>query len=324
MTGQPEALAVDPDLLAHADGILARGSTSFAAAARLLDPPTRRSASLLYLWCRHCDDVIDGQTLGHDAGSIGRDHLMTLADLEAATRAALAGAPPPHPAYQALAAVAAEHEMPPELPLAHLDGFRMDVAGHRYCTLEELLLYCYGVAGVVGEMMACIMGVRDRDTLDRAADLGLAFQLTNIARDVYADAAIDRIYLPLGWLDEEGIAPDARAFPEHRGAIARLRARLVQEAEPFYGSALVGVGRLPLRYGAGIGAARAIYRAIGREVIRQDPGTTDRVSTTRLQKTGLIARGVSAALAARTMTGRPRDPHLWRLDRTAVTQAGGR
>jgi 15-cis-phytoene synthase len=301
------------DLVAAASAVIGEGSTSFAAAARLLDSPTRESAALLYAWCRHCDDVIDGQTLGHAARPSDGCAGARLDALERATRGALAGRPPDAFPFRALAAVAERHAVPLDLPLAHLAGFRLDVEGRRYRTLDELLVYCWGVAGVVGVMMARLMGVDDRDTLDRAADLGLAFQLTNVARDVAEDAAVGRVYLPLAWLDEAGVPADALDAPAHRAAVAEVATRLVAAAEPFYDSALVGIGRLPVRSAAAIGAARAVYRAIGRKVVaRREAAWEARVHTSRAEKLIQVARGTGAAVGARALTRRPRDPALWR------------
>jgi 15-cis-phytoene synthase len=307
--------SLSPDLADYAARTLESGSTSFAAAARLLDGETRESAALLYAWCRHCDDAIDGQTLGHAARPASGRAASILSELERDTRAALLGRPSSERAFQALALVSARHALPPSLPLAHLDGFRMDVEGRRYESLEDLLAYCWGVAGVVGVMMARVMGVQDRDTLDRAADLGLAFQLTNIARDVAEDARAGRIYLPVSWLRGAGVPPSSDGIldPEHAAAVSAVAARLVAEAEPFYASALVGIGRLPLRSAAAIGAARAVYRAIGWKVVRggaQSLGV--RVRTSGAEKLLLVASGTGRALSARAISDRPRDPHLWR------------
>jgi phytoene synthase len=312
--GRVIATPLPADLLEHATRAIGTGSTSFAAAARLLAPETRASAMLLYAWCRHCDDVVDGQTLGHHARPEDGTAATRLAELEASTRAALAGEPSDQAPFQALAAVAARHAIPSDLPLAHLAGFRLDVEGRRYETLDDLLHYCWGVAGVVGVMMARIMGVTERDTLDRAADLGLAFQLTNVARDVVEDAAVGRVYLPLAWLEAEGIGPADLLDPARAAALARVTDRLVAAAEPFYDSALVGIGRLPLRSAAAIGAARAVYRAIGRKVSGGRGARTGRVATTRAEKVLLVASGTSGALGARALTRRPRDPSLWRLE----------
>ena len=96
----------------------------------------------------------------------------------------------------------------------------MDVAGRRYDTLEDTLDYCYGVAGTVGLMMACIMGVRAPSVLAQACDLGLAFQLTNIARDIVEDAAVGRVYVPELWLEDEGLTTATLAEPANRKALS--------------------------------------------------------------------------------------------------------
>jgi phytoene synthase len=191
------------DLVLDASRVSIRqGSKSFAAAARLFDPTVREDAYLLYAWCRHCDDEIDGQVLGH--GSVGLDPRLAaakLAELEDKTRRALAGqGVEDDQAFAAFQRVAQRHTIPSRLPLELLEGFRMDVEGRAYSTLDDVLLYAYRVAGVVGEMMARVMGAVDSDILRRAVDLGLALQLTNIARDVVEDARGGRIYLPSEWL----------------------------------------------------------------------------------------------------------------------------
>src|SRR5690606_41781745 len=111
----------------------------------------------------------------------------------------------------------------------------------------DTLRCSYHVAGAVGVMMAQIMGVHQEATLDRACDLGLAFQLTNIARDVVDDAALGRSYLPAQWLREEGISAAEVGRPEQAAAVARVPARRVQAAEPYCGSARLGTQPLPSR-----------------------------------------------------------------------------
>lgn len=190
----------------HSTQAINVGSKSFAAAAKLFDERTRQSAVMLYAWCRHCDDVIDGQTLGHGqlAGdrNSGEARLAELVDL---TERAYAGEAMSDPAFAAFQQVVQRHQIPKRYPLEHLAGFRMDVQDYRYQTLDDTLLYCYRVAGVVGLMMARVMGAEAEPTLERACDLGLAFQLTNIARDIVEDAQIGRVYLPAEWLAEVGI-----------------------------------------------------------------------------------------------------------------------
>lgn len=304
-------------LLAHATQSIEVGSKSFATASRLFDARTRRSAVMLYAWCRHCDDVIDGQQAGFGQRDGDRsDGAARLQALRDATRRACAGDTVDVPAFAALQAVTAAHGIPERFPQAHLDGFAMDVAGRRYRTLADTLEYCYGVAGVVGLMMAMVMGARDEATLDRACDLGLAFQLTNIARDIVEDAQIGRCYLPTDWLDESGIPRDELADPQHRDALAVLAARLVDAAEPYYASARIGLRDLPLRSAWAIATARGVYREIGLRVKARGPSAWDaRVSTSRGDKLRLLVSAAGTALASRHGGREARPATLWQRPR---------
>ena len=176
-------------LVEDAQRTIAAGSKSFRFASQIFDLKTRERSWLLYAWCRACDDVTDGQTLGHDAQAPDQP-AERLAFLRTNTDKALAGQPTGLVPFDALATVAAEVAIPADLPHDHLAGFARDAAGWSPATEAELLSYCYQVAGAVGVMMAHVMGVpaAERDTLDRASDLGIAFQLANIARDIVDDA----------------------------------------------------------------------------------------------------------------------------------------
>lgn len=304
-------------LMDHATRTIEVGSKSFAAAARLFDPATRRSVLMLYAWCRHCDDVVDGQELGFNTqAGAPHDAPAKLAVLEDRTRRAYLGEAMHDPAFAAFQEVALRHRIDPRFALDHLAGFAMDVDGARYETIDDTLRYCYHVAGVVGLMMASIMGAHDPRVLDRACDLGLAFQLTNIARDIVEDARMGRCYLPAQWLREAGIEPSALAEPRHREALAKVAARLVDYAEPYYASASEGVAALPLRSAWAIASARNVYRQIGIEVKRRGSRAWDeRAGTTKAAKLWLLARGAGSALGSRFSVrdpaARPRDPALW-------------
>jgi phytoene synthase len=301
-------------LMEHATNTIAVGSKSFAAAARLFDPATRRSVLMLYAWCRHCDDVVDGQELGFNAAPAPtHDAARQLAVLEEMTRRAYAGEAMTDPAFAAFQEVALQHAIAQRFAFDHLAGFGMDVAEARYETIDDTLRYCYHVAGVVGLMMASIMGARDARVLDRACDLGLAFQLTNIARDIVEDARVGRNYLPAAWLREAGIPAEEIADPRHRAALARLAARLVDHAEPYYESATHGIGALPLRSAWAIASARNVYRQIGIEVKRRGAHAWDeRTGTSRAAKLRLLAKGGVDALISRVRRAPPRRPGLWR------------
>lgn len=304
------------EVVANATRTIAQGSQSFAAASRLFDAYTRESAVMLYAWCRHCDDVIDGQELGHrpiGAANPSDSAQARLEQLVDATRQACAGKPQGGPVFEGLAEVVRRHRIPEPYLLEHLEGFRMDVEGQRYATLQDTLGYCWRVAGVVGVMMAMVMGHRDAATLDRACDLGIAFQLTNIARDVVEDASVGRVYLPGQWLAAEGIwsAQDV-ADPAHRDGVAKVAARLVDVADPYYASAVAGLAALPLRSAWSVATARGVYRAIGRKVRAQGAHAWDsRASTTSAAKLWLVARGAAVAVAARAVVLPPRPQQLY-------------
>ncbi|MBB3996793.1 phytoene/squalene synthase family protein [Aureimonas pseudogalii] len=302
------------DVAAFAARSIAAGSKSFAAAARLFDRETRERVMMLYAWCRHCDDVVDGQEGGRGRVASSLTPVERIEGLRRDTHAALDGRLAElDPAFHALAAVAGRANLSPALLDEHLAGFADDVAGCRYRTLDELMVYCWRVAGVVGVMMAGIMGARDEGVLDRAADLGLAFQLTNIARDVVEDAAEGRVYLPLDWLAEEGVSPADLADPRHAANIARLRARLVAAAEPYYASARIGVDALPRRSAWAIATAERVYRRIGLKLTAAGEAAGDRrISTTKGEKFGAIAGAGWTALRFRDYGGSERDPALWR------------
>jgi phytoene synthase len=274
-------------LIAASRASIARGSKSFALASRLFGPVLRDRATLLYAWCRYADDVIDGQ----DAGFGRVEHAGTpaerLAVLEARTRAALAGEISGNPAYDALDRVAAETAMPDRYPLDLIEGFRIDVDDRRFVTFDDTLTYAYHVAGCVGVMMAIAMGVssEDRATLDRACDLGMAFQLNNIARDVIEDAANGRCYLPEDWLAEAGLSRATFAAPANRAALAGVVARLVNTAERYEASSRFGTPALTRRAAWAVLAAADIYGGIGRRVRAGSAAALDRrVTTSRIEK----------------------------------------
>ncbi|MEP9403869.1 phytoene/squalene synthase family protein [Sphingomonas sp. VNH70] len=297
-------------LVEHARDTIARGSKSFAAASRLFDPVTRERAWLLYAWCRACDDLADGQDMGHGMQRLD-DAPERIATIRARTAAALAGEPTGDPAFDALGVVAAEVALPHGLIHDVIDGFQLDADGWRPVREGDLYQYCYHVAGAVGGLMAGVMGVspHDHDTLDRACDLGLAFQLANIARDVREDAAAGRCYLPRDWLVELGIDPaDVMADPAKVAVLAR---RMAARAALHEASARIGAARLPRRSAWAVLAAADIYGGIARKVAAAGPAAWDRRQTTsKAEKLAAIARAYVAG-RWRPAPERPRDPLLW-------------
>ncbi|MEL6876888.1 MAG: phytoene/squalene synthase family protein [Pseudomonadota bacterium] len=243
------------------------GSQSFSAASKLFDEETRERAWLLYAWCRRADDIADNQDLGGPLGdqSSAKERLDLIRLL---TDKALNGEPTGDPAFDALGVVAQECGLTQQMADDVIEGFALDAADWRPRTEADMLRYCYHVAGAVGVMMAVVMGVSpdDQETLDRACDLGLAFQLSNIARDIVEDDAAGRCYLPEMWLVEEDIEPGQHTKPHHRQELADMATKLVKLVEKHEAAARVGAEKLPFRSRWAVLSAARIYGAIGRKV----------------------------------------------------------
>jgi phytoene synthase len=301
-------------IVATAQDSIARGSKSFAAASKLFGRTARERAWLLYAWCRACDDIADGQEHGHAMTGVA-DGPARLAEISAKTEAALAGVVVGDPAFDALRLFAAETALPPALARDLIAGFALDAQGWRPQSEADLYQYCYHVAGAVGCMMALAMGVpaNDAATLDRACDLGLAFQLANIARDVAEDARAGRCYLPQDWLDELGIPAGDLLAPVHRDRLGLLGARLAARAAEYEASARFGTPALAFRSAWAVLAAADIYGAIGRGVAALGARAWDkRVSTSGMAKLAMIARAWRQARRRDLLyPPTPRDPTLW-------------
>lgn len=256
------------------------GSLSFHAASRLLPPSVRDPALALYAFCRLADDAVDEGVDKAGAVLRLRDRLDRLYE----------GRPANAAADRAFAAVVDHFAMPRTLPDALLEGMAWDAVGRRYDDLSGVLAYSARVAAAVGAMMCVLMRVRDADALARACDLGLAMQLTNIARDVGEDARAGRLYLPQDWLHEAGTTPDAfLSNPAPTREIRASIARLLAEADRLYIRAEAGVASLPLGCRPGIMAARLIYAGIGSAVRRQGHDSlTTRARTGKLRKLGWL------------------------------------
>ena len=301
----------------HCAAVIRDGSRSFALAARLFDRTTMNAAVSLYGWCRYCDDQID---------SVGGDVIVAserLEELRYRSEQALAGRPQSAPVFVAFQYVTAAYGIPAHYPLELIEGMAMDVRGQRYETLDDLLLYCYRVAGTVGLMMTHVMGVSNEKALSHAAAMGMGMQLTNIARDLIEDHERGRIYLPLSWLAEAGLPPEELALTARRRKLAGLARRLLAVAHDYYRSGDAGLRYLPLRSACAVAAARHIYAAIGRKVLRRRERAWDRRTYTGPAcKLALAAWGagrVTASLPqriARPWSGAP-IRSVWRFQRPA-------
>lgn len=268
--------------------MLRNGSRTFYAASLLLPRRVREPAIALYAFCREADDIID----------IAGGSRAAVAGLRRRLERAYRAMPDDSAVDRAFARVIADHGIPRRLPDALIEGFEWDAEGRRYQTLGDLKAYATRVAGTVGAMMAVLMGVRDTHGLARACDLGVAMQLTNIARDVGEDARAGRIYLPLDWMDEAGINSEAWLLePVFSPALAGVIDRLLNVAGELYLRSQDGIFELPLDCRPGISAARLLYSEIGLEVRRQGLDSVGRRAVVPpARKIALLARALSDAV----------------------------
>ena len=291
---------IDPRDMETCTQMIRHGSLSFHAASRLLPHTVRDPALALYAFCRLADDEVD----------LKQDKAAAVLRLEHRLDLVYRGRPQDAAPDRAFAAVVESFDMPRALPDALLEGLAWDAMGRRCATLSDLYAYSARVASAVGAMMCVLMRVRDPDALARACDLGVAMQLTNIARDIGEDALEGRLYLPLDWLDEAGIDPDAfLANPRPAKAIRQMARRLVMDANRLYYRSEAGIAHLPLSARPGIFAARYIYAGIGGRV--QQAGydsISTRAHTSKPQKLGWLAL---SALRAGLTTLTPTNPVLY-------------
>ena len=277
---------------------IARGSKSFGLASTLFDRPTRERAWLLYAWCRACDDLADGQEMGHGMQVVA-DPAVRLALIRDRTALALAGKPSGEPAFDGFGVVARECAIPARLADDLIAGFALDAEGWRPRSENDLYLYCYHVAGAVGVMMALVMNVSPEDdtTLDRACDLGIAFQLANIARDICEDDAAERCYLPVEWQVEMDIPPGEHMKPAYRHRLAVLAQRLAKRAVGYEASGRAGTAALPFRAAWAVLAAAGIYGDIVRKVAEAGEHAWDhRIKTSKAAKIGWVGKSFVQAL----------------------------
>ncbi len=269
--------------------MLRDGSRTFFAASLALPGSVRKPAAGLYAFCRMADDAIDQ----------GTDCPAALRDLHVRLDRIYDGAPGNSPADRAFGDCVVQHAIPKAYPLALLEGFAWDAAGRQYDTLSDLTAYAVRVAGSVGVMMAMVMGARDSQLLARACDLGVAMQLTNIARDVGEDARGGRLYLPREWLREAGIEPEVWvAKPVFSRALGTVIERLLATAEELYARSETGLARLAASCRPGMYAARLLYAEIGRELARRRyDSVTQRAVVPWQRKARILADAVMAATA---------------------------
>lgn len=302
-TAQTQALRREQDLLACVE-MMRGGSKSFFAASRLLPARMRAASIALYAFCRVADDLVD-QAQGDDMHE-------SLRQLHHRLDQIYDDRPQAFVEDRALAVVVHQYGLPRALLDALLEGFAWDAQARHYDSLEDVQAYGARVAGSVGAMMCWIMGGRSASTLARACELGVAMQLTNIARDVGEDARNGRLYLPRQWLRDAGLDPDTwLAQPRISPALQAVVERLLQEADRLYQQAIAGVAGLPRDCRAAIVAARLIYAEIGHQLRRDGLNPVDhRAVVGRSRKLALLSRAWWPLLPSSGLAGLPPLPAI--------------
>jgi phytoene synthase len=238
----------------------AQSGSSFYYSFLFLPEERRRAITALYAFCREVDDVVDDCSDPATARA-------TLGWWRNELAAAFHGTPQ-HPVTRALAEVAPRFNLAEARLAEIIDGMLMDLEYNRYPSFEVLRQYCHRVAGVVGLLSAEIFGYQDPRTLEYAANLALAFQLTNIIRDVGEDARRDRIYLPLDELERHGVSVADIAAARETENFRLLIEFQIERALGFYREAFAKLPAIDRRaQRAGIVMA-AIYRTLLEEIRR--------------------------------------------------------
>ncbi|MFA6016009.1 MAG: presqualene diphosphate synthase HpnD [Gallionellaceae bacterium] len=237
----------------------AKSGSSFYYSFKFLPADKRRAITALYAFCREVDDVVDECS---DAG-VARTALTwwraQVADIYSGR--------PQHPVAIALVPVVKQYNLPQEQLLEIIDGMEMDLEQLQYADFKSLQLYCYRVASVVGLLVAEIFGYTDRNTLKYAHDLGIAFQLTNIIRDVGEDARRGRIYLPQDELAQFGVHPRDILNNKETPEFHQLMQFQIERAQHFYQQALEQLPQADRKSQRTGLIMAAIYRATLDEVV---------------------------------------------------------
>jgi 15-cis-phytoene synthase len=255
----------------------AQSGSSFYYSFMFLPPPRRRAITALYAFCREVDDAVD------ETSEPGIAHAK-LAWWREQVHAVYAGAPQ-HPVGLALQNVVASFPLPEKHFQAVIDGMAMDLERNRYLDFTDLEAYCYRVAGVVGLMSAEIFGYTNPATRQYAQDLGIAFQLTNIVRDVGEDARRGRIYVPQSDLARHGVTAASVLQCQGGDAFRMLMANQVTRACDWYDRAFATLppeDRAAQKPGL---IMAAIYRALLDEIVRDNYDVlSHRIALTPLRK----------------------------------------
>ena len=274
----------------YCEKAILHGSLSFHAASLALPKSVRTPCLALYAFCRLADDEVD----------LKQNKSASIYDLVQRLDLVYAGTPRDHPMDRAFANMVEKFDMPRALPEALFEGFVWDAMSKQYKTFDDLISYSARVASSVGAMLCVIMGERRAEVLSRACDLGVAMQLTNIARDIGEDAKEGRLYVPHDWFQQEGLDPkEFLSDPNRSESTVVFTKRLLGKAETLYHRSEAGIAYLPPKVRPAMFAARHIYSAIGIEIKKNNYDNINyRARTNKFTKTKLLTFSALQSLAS--------------------------
>ncbi len=278
---------------------IAAHSKSFYLASLLLPTSARSASWSLYAFCRRADDAVDN-------ADPSKQRMQRVDALRARLDRVFDDRPDDSPIDRAFATVVQTYGIPKELPLELLAGMEMDARGLRVESREDLVLYCFRAAAVVGLMMTCVMVPREQRNASlwlRAANLGVGMQLTNIARDIGEDARMGRLYVPDEWLRDLGAdRQEVLRATAPTDATRAVTDRLLRAADEHYQRADHGVEMLPRSCRIAIACSRLIYSSIGQRIRQNDSDNIRKRAYVPLwQKLFIVARVVRSTLHRRSL-----------------------
>lgn len=257
--------------------------SSFRLSFLLLKKERRQALNALYAFCREVDDIVDEI---HDPEEARKQ----LNDWRAEIKS-LYQDRPSHLISRALLLAVKNYQLSQEHFLAIIDGMEMDLDNNRYATFDELYLYCYRAAGVVGLLTARICGYKNRQTEEYAEALGIALQLTNILRDVGEDLARERLYIPEDELSRFGLSVSTLSNPEHSANLIELLKFQQERAESYYQKAIMALPTIDSGAQLSGLVMGAIYHALLKQIATEHyPVLNKRVRLSPLNKLWVISK----------------------------------
>lgn len=276
MNVEAQSAHLDNAVESKPQDVIKHHSRSFSLASCFLPRQVRRDVQWLYAWCRSVDDTVDRCD---DPGQAAAQLTTLRTDIHRIVK----GQPVLHPTSNLIVRLINEDQIHPKHAKELIDGMQMDLDAYVVNNEADLRRYAYHAAGTVGLMMTSIMGVRKAAAESHAVSLGIAMQLTNIARDVAEDASWGRSYLP-------GLKASETS---DTAAVRNCVRKVLALAETHYDHAANGIHYLPARCQIAIRVALAVYREIGREILRRDADVwSGRISLSKYQLAKTAARAI--------------------------------